>query len=165
MEVDADTSPKHPMRMEWDPTDAQLAYLIFRITLGINILIHGLGRILGPGAAGFAAKTAAEFANTPLPAALVHLFLIVLPFAEAMLGTLILLGLFLRWALALGGLLIATLVFGTALRSDWNIVGIQMIYAITYFLLLLNRKHDWLSVDGLRNTEPSPSSKSAPNHS
>ena len=41
------------------------------------------------------------------------------------------LGLFTRWALTLGGLLITVLVFGTAMRSDWNTVGVQMIYAIT----------------------------------
>jgi hypothetical protein len=44
--------------------------------------------------------------------------LMVLPFAEFVLGDLITLGLFTRWALTLGGLLIAALIFGTALRSD-----------------------------------------------
>ena len=130
-------------------TDAQLAYAIFRVTLGINILIHGLGRILGPGAREFAAKTGAEFGGTPLPAGLVHLFLVVLPFAEATVGALVTLGLFTRWALAVGGLMITALVFGTALRSEWNTVGIQMIYAIVYYLLLANRRYDRFSLDGL----------------
>jgi thiosulfate dehydrogenase (quinone) large subunit len=119
------------------------------LTLGINILVHGAGRIFGPGAGAFAATTGAEFTKTPLPAGLVHAFLIVLPFAELALGVLTTLGLFTRWALVVGGLMIAALVFGTAMRSDWNTVGVQMIYAITYYLLLMNRSENRFSLDAL----------------
>ena len=49
----------------------------------------------------------------------------------------------------LGGLLIAALVFGTALRGDWTTVGIQMIYAIIYYLLLRNLADNYFSVDTL----------------
>jgi thiosulfate dehydrogenase [quinone] large subunit len=80
---------------------------------------------------------------------LVHAFLMVLPFAEFILGGLITLGLFTRWALTLGGLLITALVFGTALRNDWPTVGIQMIYAITYYILLANRADNGFSLDAL----------------
>jgi thiosulfate dehydrogenase (quinone) large subunit len=132
-----------------DSLDRQLAYAIFRLTLGINILVHGAGRIFGPGAEAFATTTAAEFSKTALPAGMVHVFLIVVPFAELVLGVLTTLGLFTRWALTLGGLLIAALVFGTAMRSDWNTVGVQMIYAITYYLLLVNRTENRFSLDAL----------------
>jgi thiosulfate dehydrogenase (quinone) large subunit len=97
----------------------------------------------------FSAKTASEFAGTALPAGLVHAFLTVLPFAEFILGGLITLGLFTRWALTLGGLEITALIFGTALRSDWTTVSIQMIYAITYYLLLLHRADNEFSLDAL----------------
>jgi thiosulfate dehydrogenase [quinone] large subunit len=129
--------------------DHKLAYGIFRITLGINLLVHGAGRIFGQGAGAFAAKMAGEFTGTVLPYGMVHLFLVILPYAEAILGGLITLGLFTRWALALGGLLIAALLFGTALRGDWNTVGLQMIYAITYYLLLTNLADDYFSLDNL----------------
>jgi thiosulfate dehydrogenase [quinone] large subunit len=129
--------------------DRQLAYSVFRFTLGINILVHRAGRIFGPGAEAFASTTAAEFNKTPLPTSLVHAFLVVVPFAELVLGTLTVLGLFTRWALTLGGLLIAALVFGTAMRSDWNTVGVQMIYAITYYFLLADRSSNRFSVDAL----------------
>ena len=129
--------------------DRQLAYAVFRLTLGINILVHGAGRIFGPGAEAFASTTAVEFSKTPLPAGMVHAFLIVVPFAELVLGVLTTLGLFTRWALALGGLLIAALVFGTAMRSDWNTVGVQMIYAITYYFLLGHRSSNRFSLDAL----------------
>lgn len=128
--------------------DHGLAFAIIRLTLGINILLHGLTRIFGPsGAEAFASKTAPQFSGTPLPSALVFAFLVAVPFVEAILGLLTALGLFTRWALALGGLLITTLVFGTALRSDWASVGNQMIYALTYYLLLANCREDTYSLD------------------
>jgi thiosulfate dehydrogenase [quinone] large subunit len=129
--------------------DRKLAYAVFRLSLGINILIHGITRIVGPGVAAFASKTMSEFAGSPLPLGLVQAFLTVLPFAEFILGALITVGLFTRWALTLGGLLITSLIFGTALRNDWPTVGIQMIYSITYYMLLLNRADDGFSLDAL----------------
>lgn len=129
--------------------DRRLAYLVFRLSLGINIFVHGAGRIFGPGASAFAAKTGAGFANVPLPHGLVYAFLITVPYAEFILGILITLGLITRWALTLGGLLIATLIFGTALLSDWPTVGIQMIYAIVYYLLLMNRSDNSFSLEAL----------------
>ena len=129
--------------------DRWLAYGIFRFTLGINILIHGVDRLFGSGTGEFAAKTSSAFAGTPLPQGVVYAFLVVLPFAEAILGGLMIVGLLTRWTLALGCLLIAALVFGTALRSDWSTVGIQMVYAITYYFLLRNLADDYFSVDTL----------------
>jgi thiosulfate dehydrogenase [quinone] large subunit len=129
--------------------DQTLAYAIFRLTLGINILVHGAGRLFNTGAATFAAKTANEFAATPLPHGFVYLFLTALPILETVLGAFITLGLLTRWALALGGLLMTALVFGTALRSDWTTAGIQMIYAIAYYLLLANLPANRFSLDAL----------------
>jgi thiosulfate dehydrogenase (quinone) large subunit len=129
--------------------DRKLAYVVFRLSLGINMLIHGAGRFLGSGVDAFSSKTRTEFAGTLLPAGLVHAFLTVVPFLEFISGGLITLGLFTRWALTLGGLLITALIFGTALRSDWTTVGIRMIYAITYYLLLLNRADNAFSLDAL----------------
>jgi thiosulfate dehydrogenase [quinone] large subunit len=129
--------------------DRKLAYVIFRLSLGINILIHGTSRIFGPGVQLFASKTMREFPGSPLPSGMVHAFLTVLPFAESMLGVLITLGLFTRWALTVGSLLITALIFGTALRNDWPTVGIQMIYSITYYILLFNRADDGFSLDAL----------------
>jgi thiosulfate dehydrogenase (quinone) large subunit len=129
--------------------DRKLAYVVFRLSLGINLLIHGASRFLGSGVDAFSSKTATEFVGTALLARLVHAFLTVLPFAEFILGGLITLCLFTRWALTLGGLEITALIFGTALRSDWTTVSIQMIYAITYYLLLLHRADNEFSLDAL----------------
>ncbi len=77
------------------------------------------------------------------------LFLMVLPFSELILGLLIVVGLFTRWALTLGGFLMTALIFGTAVRSDWQTVSIQLIYSITYFFLLLHRADNGFSLDAL----------------
>jgi thiosulfate dehydrogenase (quinone) large subunit len=129
--------------------DRKLAYVVFRLSLGINVLVHGAGRIFGPGVEAFASKTASLFAGAPLAPGLVYAFLMVLPFVEFILGVLIVTGLFSRWALTLGGLLITALIFGTALCGDWPTVGIQMIYAITYYFLLLHRSDNGFSLDAL----------------
>ena len=126
-----------------------LAFVVFRLTLGTNFLFHGLARMLGGGVEGFASGTTKAFAGTPLPPGIVHAFLAVLPYVELILGALILLGLFTRWALAAAGLLIAVLMFGTSMRADWVTVSIQMIYAIALYLALANLDDNCCSLDKL----------------
>lgn len=116
-------------------TNAQLAQLIMRLGLGINMLMHGLMRI--PKLGTFVAKTGAGFANTILPSLLTKAFLYTLPFIELASGVLILLGgRFSRWGYFLGGLTIAALLFGTTLKEDWGTAGTQMTYVIAFYLAL-----------------------------
>ena len=129
--------------------DRKLAYVVFRLSLGITVLIHGSDRIFGQGVESFASKTASQFTGTPLPASLTHAFLTILPFAEFTLGSLIVAGLFTRWALTLGGLVMTTLIFGTALRGEWPAIGTQLIYSIAYYFLLLHRADNGFSLDAL----------------
>ena len=145
-----------PVTQEAQDRNHGLAFAIFRLTLGINILLHGATRIFGQGAETFATTTRHQFDGTALPRGFVFGFLLAVPFVEAVLGLLTTLGLFTRGALAGGGLLIALLVFGTALRSDWASVGNQMIYAIAYYLLLANCQDDAFSLDGLLHRLRSP---------
>ena len=87
-----------------------MAYAIFRVTLGLNIFLHGFVRILtGPSA--FEAQTEKLFTSTFLPAGQVHFFLSVLPYIEAAVGSLIVVGLFTFWALVAGALLMLVLIF------------------------------------------------------
>jgi len=126
-----------------------LAYVVFRLALGTNFMFHGLARMLGGGVEGFAAGTTKAFAGTPLPPGLVHAFLSVLPYMELILGVLIFFGLFTRWALAIAGLLMAALMFGTSMRSDWVTVSIQMIYSIALYLALANLDDNCCALDRL----------------
>jgi thiosulfate dehydrogenase [quinone] large subunit len=68
-------------------------------------------------------------------------------FVETIVGLLILLGLWTRAALFVGALSMAALVFGTALRSDWETLAIQMLYALIYAALIATREYNAYSLD------------------
>jgi thiosulfate dehydrogenase [quinone] large subunit len=129
--------------------DRALACLLLRTTLGLNLALHGITRIFIGGVTQFVNTTLTQFQNTPLPAWQVRAFATVLPYAELFLGVLLFVGLWTRWGLSAGALLMMTLVFGTALRSEWNILFLQMFYSFLYFALLMCRQYDSFSVDGL----------------
>ena len=126
----------------------RMAYAIFRATLGLNIFLHGFVRILtGPSV--FEAQTEKLFSSTFLPAGQVHFFLSILPYIEACVGFLILVGLFTFWALVAGALLMLVLIFGTAARQDWTTVGIQTAYGLFYYFLISRNQDNWLAIDCL----------------
>ncbi|MFZ0886783.1 MAG: DoxX family membrane protein [Candidatus Acidiferrales bacterium] len=127
--------------------DRKLGYLVLRFTLGLSIFMHGLTRL--PHLQEFADGLVKMFADTPLPAMLVRPFGLGLVFVETTVGLLVLLGLWTQEALLVGSATMAALVFGTALRSDWNIVAIQLLYAVIYAVLLAAREYNAYSVDAL----------------
>jgi thiosulfate dehydrogenase (quinone) large subunit len=106
--------------------DEALAYGILRLTLGVNIFLHGATRLLA-GLGGFVSATVAQFSGTPMPEGAVRMFATALPFLETAVGFAILVGLWTRWGLVGGALLMTALVFGTAVRSDRTTLGIQMV--------------------------------------
>lgn len=127
--------------------DRKLAYLMLRFTLGLAILMHGIVRL--PHFRAFADGMVKQFAETVLPAAVVRPFALSLVLAEVIIGLLLLLGLWTRWSLLLGAALISALVFGTALRSDWDTLAIQILYALIYAALLAGREYNSYSVDAV----------------
>jgi thiosulfate dehydrogenase [quinone] large subunit len=129
--------------------DRRLAYALLRAIIGVNLAVHGISRLLaGPHA--FAASLVGMFHATPLPAWSVMSFGLVLPWVEAALGLLILLGLATRFALIAASLTILALTFGATLRQDWESAGLQLIYAVIYAALLAFRSDNTYSIDGLR---------------
>ena len=129
--------------------DRALACLLLRVTLGLNIALHGITRIFLSGVTQFVNATLTQFQNTVLPAWQVRAFATVVPYAELLIGVLLFAGLWTRWALSAGALLMTALIFGTALRSEWNLLFLQMFYSFLYFVLLMCRQYDSFSVDGL----------------
>jgi thiosulfate dehydrogenase [quinone] large subunit len=127
--------------------DRKLAYLMLRFTLGLSILMHGLVRL--PHLSAVADATVKLFAATPLPEIMVRPFALGLVFLETIIGVLLVVGLWTRWALLLGALSMASLIFGTALRSDWDTLAIQLLYASLYAALMAFREHNSYSVDAL----------------
>lgn len=126
-------------------TNQTLAYFILRITLGINILTHGAVRIAHYH--DFVQNLMKQF--TFLPNVVIKAFGYALPPLEIAIGTLLLLGFCTRFGAVVGALLIAVLIFGTSLRQEWNIVGLQMIYALTYFFILFYMNYNKYSIDYL----------------
>lgn len=144
-------------------THENAGYLLLRLALGINLLGHGLVRIGNPGA--FADTLVQLFSNTWLPSPMVRLFALVLPFVETALGVLITLGLLTRAALFTGGLVMVSLIFGTALRGDWETLGLQMVYAAFYSALMAAARFNALSLDAWRSEDrkhPAPTPTRSP---
>ena len=74
-------------------TDRRIAYALLRIVFGVNIFFHGLSRLLGDHAA-FLAYLSQQMAKAPIPKSLLPPFAAALPWVEATIGLLLLLGLF-----------------------------------------------------------------------
>ena len=126
--------------------DATLGYAILRLTLGLDCIFHSATRWAHVGQ--FAQKLEGQFSATPLPSWSVRWFAMAITVWEPIVGILLLIGFRTRDALVAGGLLIAALVFGTALRGDFTVLSEQLIYAVIFFILLLFRsKFDRWSVD------------------
>ena len=98
---------------------------------------------------GFLTLTQNQFKDAPLPVWQVRAFATVVPYCELVIGVLLILGLWTRWALALAALLMVGIIFGTAMRGDWQIVFLQMFYSLLYSLMLMWRRYDAWSVDAM----------------
>lgn len=127
-------------------SDIALAYLLLRVTLGVNMLMHGVARLIA-GEDKFVASVVEKFHASPLPHPLVYGFAAALPWIEAAIGLLVLLGLRTRLALTAGGLLIVVLMFGVTLVQNWETAGQQLVYAVVFALLLAFAAVDRYSVD------------------
>jgi thiosulfate dehydrogenase [quinone] large subunit len=129
-------------------TTIQLAYLILRLTMGVNMFTHGVARLLD--LEKFNMWMIGQFSDTILPEFLVSLSSYMIPFAELIIGVLLILGLFTSRALLLGALLITILVFGSGLQENWNVMSSQMIYAVFFFILSYMIELNKFSLDNLR---------------
>jgi thiosulfate dehydrogenase (quinone) large subunit len=128
--------------------DYVLAFFTLRLALGINELMHGVTRIfMNGGLTAFLNFTQNQFKDAPLPVWQVRAFATVVPCCELVIGALLILGLWTRWALTLAALLMVGIIFGTAMRGDWQIVFLQMFYSLLYSLMLILRRYDVWSVD------------------
>jgi len=128
--------------------DKFTAYALLRITLGMNITMHGLSRLIA-GSNAFSGKLVEQFAHAPLPPVLVQLFGQSLPWVECFFGLLLLIGLRTRAAIIGGALLILVLTFGSSLIQDWQAASAQLLYAAVYAALLFLLRFNGWSIDAL----------------
>lgn len=129
-------------------SDASIAYAILRLTFGVNIAVRGLMRIVN-GTDVFAAGLVEQFQAAPLPVFAVQGFGQVIPWVEAAVGLMLMLGLWTRPALIVGALLMTSLTFGVMLIQNFQLAFLQLTYSLCFFLLLVLRSWNSLSVDAL----------------
>jgi thiosulfate dehydrogenase [quinone] large subunit len=130
-------------------SDAIWAYTILRLSFGANIMLHGVSRLIA-GRPAFLAYLNHYFEKTPaVPASILPAFAATLPIIETAIGLLLVLGLWTRFALIAGALVMTGLVIGTNLAQDWTVAGLQLIYAFVYYYLLVHRDRNSFSLDGV----------------
>ncbi|WP_047487353.1 DoxX family protein [Terriglobus sp. TAA 43] len=125
-----------------------VAYALMRLALGMNIFGHGFFRILS-GVGNFANGMAQGMDKGPLPHVLTLAFGYCIPWIELTVGALLLLGLFTRFALAAGALLMIALTFGTTSVQNWNGAGTQLTYSFIFFAMLWLVEANTFSLDQL----------------
>ncbi|WBL22552.1 DoxX family protein [Zunongwangia sp. HRR-M8] len=118
----------------------QLAFLLARITLGINFFLHGFVRI--PKLEAFANGIIQGFEGKMLPLSLVEIFAYAIPFIEVILGVLIIFGIASKKSLTATAIFIIMLITGCAFKEDWSAIGTQMLYALFIFFLIKNLKYE-----------------------
>ena len=124
-----------------------IAYAILRLAFGANILLHGLSRLLN-GRAAFLAYLTHYFEHAHLISpGMLPVFGAVLPWVETTLGLLLMLGLFSRFTLIAGALVMTILVIGTNLAQDWLVAGLQLPYCFIYYYLLIHLEQNSISLD------------------
>jgi len=139
--------PDNETPLDVTVSDAALAHALLRLALGTSMLVHGLVRIGGyfwP----FVDQTAKQFAATPIPPSMVRISAMLIPPVELLLGMLLILGLWTRFALVLGGLEMCALIAGSSLLTQWEIVAIQLAYTFFFAILLRHCQSNRLSLDG-----------------
>ena len=138
------TTPGH--NVGWQ-SDAALAYAIFRLTFGVNICFRRIVRITINGLDQFSAGLMKQFEPTWFPPFAIITFGHVVPWVETIVGLLLIVGLFTRPALVVGGLLMTSLTFGTMFLQNFDLAWLQLTYAIAFFLLLAARPWNVISLD------------------
>ena len=117
------------------------AYLLLRLFTGVDFFCHGFARIFtGTHLSGFAQGMVKSMAAAPLPTSLTLATGYSVPPVELLIGILLLLGTFTRFALTLSFLLMLILVFGVGMKQDWAVAGQQLLYAVVLFVLLFARE-------------------------
>ncbi len=125
-----------------------VAYLLMRVSLGINFFGHGFFRLLR-GAGVFANGAVKGMDKGPLPHGMSLAFLYVTPYIELIVGVLLMLGLFTRVSLVAGALFIIALTVGTTSVQNWDGASTQLMYSAVFFFMLWLIEANTISLDVL----------------
>jgi thiosulfate dehydrogenase [quinone] large subunit len=119
------------------------SYLLGRLAIGTSFFGHGLVRL--PKLDKFSHGIAGEFHHSILPESLVLAFGYALPFAEFLIGLLLIVGLFTRKALVAGTVVMILLIFGSTTIENWTPIGEQLIHILFLLglLALVDSSDSW----------------------
>jgi thiosulfate dehydrogenase [quinone] large subunit len=121
--------------------DQHHAYLLLRVLTGFDFFGHGFARIsTGTHLSGFAQGMVKSMVTSPLPPSLTLAAGYGIPVVEGVIGVLLLLGIFTRYALVAALLLMVVLMFGVTMKQDWTAAGQQMVYGLILATLLFTRQ-------------------------
>lgn len=135
--------------MEIQNKSASLAYFFLRVAMGINLFGHGLARIVKVQA--FAEGMSKNFEKSWLPQSFVYAFGTALPIIELIIGLLLIVGFKTRLANIAGATLILILLFGSSTIENWEAMGVQMIYVLFFYLLLIRIHDNSISLDNKKH--------------
>ncbi|KIX21795.1 hypothetical protein SY27_08455 [Flavobacterium sp. 316] len=121
------------------------AYVLLRITMGINIFCHGFVRI--PKLTSFRDWMVNTFVDSMLPSWTVYSWGTILPFIEFIIGLFLIIGFRTYETTIAGASMIAILIFGSCLTENWEWAGIQMIYALFFYFLISNIENNKFVID------------------
>jgi uncharacterized membrane protein YphA (DoxX/SURF4 family) len=113
-------------REDWR-ADTSLAYAIFRLTFGVNLMLRGVDRIFFLGLDNFANGMVKQFEMTWIGAGMIQPFAHTIPWIEMIVGACLIVGL-LAW--------------------------LQLTYAMAFFLLLATHAWNVISLDAMLGRGP-----------
>lgn len=122
-----------------------LTFVLLRLAVGISMFGHGLVRIVK--LPKFSAWMVGQFEKSILPEALVTPFSYLLPIIEFGIGVLLLIGLFTKQALIIGGITMVLLIFGSSMIEEWGAIPSQVIHTFFFAVLLSYLNYNSYSVD------------------
>ncbi|HEY1054496.1 MAG TPA: DoxX family membrane protein [Emticicia sp.] len=122
-----------------------LTFVLLRLAVGMSMFGHGLVRIVK--LPKFSAWMVGQFEKSMLPEALVIPFSYVLPIIEFGIGVLLLIGLFTKQALIIGGITMILLIFGSSMIEEWGAIPSQLIHTFFFAVLLSYLNYNSYSVD------------------
>lgn len=128
----------------------RLGYVLLRISMGFVIFFWGLRKFIG-GYSQFVSGMENQFANSWLPGFSVQLFAYILPFAEVILGALLILGLFTLYAAALEAIFVMALSTGMQISGDSATVANNLVYTLILCSLVFLVEYNSVSLDSKLN--------------
>ena len=127
-------------------SDKELAFLLGRLSLGVNFAAHGIVRL--PNLHSFCEGMVTQFQNTLIGFdPLIYAYSYLLVWLELFVGIALIIGFKTRASLVVVSMIMMSLIFGASMQEEWPRVGFQMIYVVFTFLLLQGYMNTKYSLD------------------